>query len=304
MLLISGLGCCVSKVWANDPLVESSSLRQFVPQNVLEWTSSEADAIFTRETIFDYMDGAGEVYLAYDFEHLFVRQYAKPSAPPIVVELYQMRTSADAYGIFSHDNDGERVDLGAGALYGGGYLRFWKGTLFVRVMADRETPDSKAAVLALGKMIADAINQDSQRPELLAYLPPDGLLSQETRYFHSLVSLNIHYYLADENLLNVSEQTNIALATYRLADQKVRLLLVQYQDPELAQSAFEQFAQGYVQESPAASSQTLLKQLETAQWVSARRTGKFIIVVLEAPDQATCAQLTEATVTLLGGKAQ
>lgn len=302
--LMNGVLVLASVAWAVEPSVEHSPLRSLLPQTVLEWTPAEDDAVFTRDTIFEYMDGAGELYLAYDFEYLFVRQYAKPSAPPIVVELYQMHTSADAYGIFSHDTDGDALDLGAGAFYSVGYLWFWKGDLFVRIMADRETDASKAAVLALGNTIAEAFSQEGPPPELLLYLPPEGLLPQATRYFHTVVSLNVHYYLADDNLLNLDEHTNVVLATYQRADRNVRLLLVQYRSPDLAQTAFEQFGQGYWQASPVTGAQTFMKQLEDAQWASARLAGQFVILVFEAHDETTGLDLTETTIKLLGARVQ
>lgn len=302
--LVTLVCCCASLTWALETSGKSSPLRNLLPLTVLGWTPSEEDAVFTRETIFEYMNGAGELYLAYDFDVLLVRQYEKPAAPPIVVELYQMQTSADAYGLFVHDTDGEPVALGAGAFYSAGYAWFWKGNLFGRIMADRETEESKAAVLALGKLITDTFSQDGAPPELLAYLPPDGLLPRTIRYFHTIMALNAHYYLADENLLNLDEQTNVVLATYQQANRNVRLLLVQYPNPDLAQTAFDQFVSGYWQSSSATGSPMVIKQREDAQWGSARRAGAFVILVFEAPDETTCVNLTETTMKLLGKYAQ
>ncbi len=62
-----------------------------------------AERRITPAKIFDYMDGAGELYLAYGFRSLLVRDYAKPGEPKITCELYQMPSSADAFGLFSQD---------------------------------------------------------------------------------------------------------------------------------------------------------------------------------------------------------
>ena len=152
IVLISSAGRAEEQM-SEDTMMQ---LNVLLPQNIAGWGPAGPDEVFTRETIFDYMDGAGEVYLAYDFDHLLVREYVKPSAPPIVAEVYQMASSEDAYGIFTHDTDGEEVDLGAEAIYSGGYLRFWKGTLFVRLLAEKETEDVKTAVMTMGKTIAAA----------------------------------------------------------------------------------------------------------------------------------------------------
>ena len=104
--------------------------------------------------IFEYMDGAGELYLAYRFGHLDVVEFASPDQGEILVELYWMRTSDDAYGLLSGDWGGEPVSLkdpipasGPRALYGAGLLRIWSDGLYARVMATRES-DASARVFS------------------------------------------------------------------------------------------------------------------------------------------------------------
>jgi hypothetical protein len=291
ILLISATGRAEEQM-PGDTMMQLSVL---LPQNIAGWAPAGPDEVFTRETIFDYMDGAGEVYLAYDFDHLLVREYVKPSAPPIVAEVYQMASSEDAYGIFTHDTDGEEVELGADAIYSGGYLRFWKGTFFVRLLAEKETEDVKIAVMTMGKTIAAAITQESKKPVLTMCLPSEGLLPKEVRYFHQPISLDIHYYLADTNILNLDAKTEVVLARYQKTGQKVRLLLVGYQTVEDAQKACEQFIQVYLKENPSANSQIQVKQVERGEFVSARHRGRFVILVFEAKDQVMCERLTQAT---------
>ena len=132
-----------------------------LPRQAGPWVRPDAPRRITEETIFDYMDGAGELYLAYRFEHLDVYQYAAPEKRlgTIKVELYWMGSPDDAFGLLSNDWGGEAIDLrgqGEGrhphpavpshdALYGGGLLRFWSDNLYGRVMASRESPESRAA---------------------------------------------------------------------------------------------------------------------------------------------------------------
>jgi len=240
------------------------------------------------------MDGAGEIYLAYDFQRMLVREYTKESAPSIGAEIYRMSSPADAYGIFSHDTDGDEVALGQGAIYAMGLLRFWKDSIFVRLLAERETDETKATVMALGGKIANAIPRGGKKPLLVACLPPEGLLKKDIRYFHKQVSLNCHYYLADSDLLNLSENTEAALARYRRGDHKVRLLLVRYRKSEEAKAAHKQFVQIYFSDKPAAKSPMRVEEVEKGEFVSARWIDRFVILVFETGDKKTCERLTKA----------
>src|SRR5208337_2430947 len=138
-----------------------------LPLEVRGWKADGQDKVFTRQTIFDYMDGGGEIYLAYDFQRLLAREYAKADAPRIVAEVYQMASSRDAYGVFTHDNDGQPVSVGQAGLYSAGLLRFWKQRFFVRLQAEDETPEVTTALLALGNRIASEIPQEGKKPSLL-----------------------------------------------------------------------------------------------------------------------------------------
>jgi len=49
-----------------------------LPTRAGPWVRPDAPRRITEETIFDCMDGAGELYLAYRFGHLDVYEYSAP----------------------------------------------------------------------------------------------------------------------------------------------------------------------------------------------------------------------------------
>ena len=204
------------------------------PEQANGWTAAARTQTFGRRTLFDSMNGAGELYLAYDFQRIHVHEYAGTGAARIVAEAYEMATSEDAYGVFSHDPDGEDVGIGQGNAYAAGLLRFWKGTWFFRILAERETPDARAAVLEIGRALAQPI-AEGPRPSILRRLPPRDLDASSVRYFHTQVSLNLIYYLADENILDLSPRTDAAMATYRRDGEKMLLLVVRYRNSRQAE---------------------------------------------------------------------
>jgi hypothetical protein len=124
-----------------------------LPKQAGLWTRSDAPRRITADTIFDYMDGGGELYLGYRFDHLDVYEYKADDASrgTVLVELYWMQTSDDAFGLLSTDWTGQAVTLGPPpgptahtgmntvpphhGLYGAGLLRLWSGNLFARVLA-------------------------------------------------------------------------------------------------------------------------------------------------------------------------
>ena len=54
-----------------------------LPKTVGPWTRPGSPRLITAKTIFDYMDGAGELYLGYRFDHLEVYEYKAPTQKEI-----------------------------------------------------------------------------------------------------------------------------------------------------------------------------------------------------------------------------
>jgi len=270
-----------------------------LPQAVQGWKTDGQDKVFTRQTIFEYMDGGGEIYLAYDFQRLLAREYARDNAPRIVAEVYQTASSRDAYGIFTHDTDGQPVSVGQMALYSAGLLRFWKDRFFVRLQAEDETAEVKTALMALGHQIASEIPQNGRKPSLLMALPPQGLIEPSVHYFHTSVSLNIHYFLDDSNLLNLNAKTEAILARYQQGSDKPHLLIVRYPKPFDAKAAFEQFSKAYLREAPTGN--TVLRKVEKGQFAGGRRQESVLLLVFEAGSRESAEKLLELAALRMKG---
>ena len=254
------------------------TLQDALPKKINGWSVESEDRFYDAETIFDYIDGAGEVYRAYNMQSCLSRRYIAPNAPAIVLDIFLMAASEDAFGVFTHDRDGEPLDLGQGALYRPGWLSFWKNRFFVSIFADEETGDSKKALRDLAKAVARRIDGLGTRPRILSLLPAEGLVRGKIRYLHHHIVLNYHYFVADRNILNLGAGTHAALAPYGIGKEEALLLLVTYPDGEKAEKAYGSFLKHYLPE--AGTSDPVM--LENKKWAAARLKDKLLAVVLEA----------------------
>lgn len=295
VLVIAGWNASASAGGHDDEVMKVHSL---LPHAAVEWRIEGEDRIFTRETIFDYMNGAGEIYLSYDFEELLVREYFNPSEPSIVVEIYRMESPEDAYGVFTHDTEGEDVGIGDDGIYSAGFLMFRKGNIFIRILGERETPAVKEAIMRIAEHAADAITVQGRVPPLISCLPIDDLRKREIRYFHKPLSLNIHYFIADTNLLGLSEKTDAVMARYDTENQKPRLLIVAYPSSSDARRAFEQFIRVYLCED-AGETDNHISRIEKGKFVGAHHFARFLILVFECSTKGVCETLTERTLEKL-----
>ena len=247
--------------------------KPLLPKTVGIWTRPESPKTITPKNIFDYMDGAGELYLAYRFDHLDSYTYQSEIQKEILVELYYMKTSDDAFGLLSIDWGGEAINLNVPtpaplvadknpwprALYGEGLLRIWSDNIYARVMATQETPESKKAVLELGRAIFRG-RANPPAPELIKILPSVLLKNWKLRkdragYLRSHLVLNSLYYLGHENMLDLNHTTAAVTAPYEMQVQsqsrsRIQFLLVKYTHPDQAQNALAHFHQAYLPDFP------------------------------------------------------
>jgi hypothetical protein len=198
-----------------------------------------------------------------------------------------MGAASDAFGIFSLEREDESAGIGQDSEYGGGLLRFWKGTCFVSVSAETETPEAREGVLAVGRAIASAIPETGELPAVVSVLPPEGLVARRVRYFHGPFGLASRYPAADGRQLGLARDTDAVLATYRSGEASSRLLLVRYPDGDRASAALEAYTIGSI--APHGDGE--VARLADGKWTGARQVGRSLAIVFEAPSEGDLEKL-------------
>ena len=298
-----------------------------LPKTVDAWSRPDTPRTITAETIFKYMNGAGELYLGYRFDRLEVFEYSSENRNDILVELYYMQTSDDAFGLLSLDWGGEPVVFDGAqedaasvslrssttALYGAGLLRLRTDRIYARIMAYRETPASKKAVLTLGRAVA-AGRKQSPAPDLFnipALKAGTDWILREDRlsYFRSYLVLNSIFFLSSENILELGHATQAVTAPYEHTSHKVsgdlkrcQFLVVKYASSERARKALQHFHQVYLPDHKEAFTQnsaTLKPALFKVEdgWLAYQQVQAYLALVFECPDRETAARLIEANAT-------
>jgi hypothetical protein len=272
-----------------------------LPSEAGDWKWDEKEIKYDSRTLFKYIDGAAELYLAYGFQNLTVRRFEKLNQPPLIVELYEMASSEDAYGVFSFEHQDEAVGIGQGSEFGGGLLRFWKGKYFVSVYAEGEGAEVESGILKMGGAAANSIPATGPEPKLVGFIPGKdlGLVDKSVRYLKSHILLNQRFFVAHQNIFNLNRKTEAVLAQYLQDKQKTQLLLIRYPDSKEAGDAYQSFMKVYL---PDAGGMDRSKT-EDGKWTFARQRDEFVVIVFGAPTAVDAEALLKATEEkMLGGR--
>lgn len=269
----------------DDKGESSMKLARSIPDEFGTWKVAGNPESYDRETIFDYIDGAGEVYLMYGFKDVAVKRLLRPDSVEITIEIFDMGTSDDAFGVFSHSREGNDIGIGGGSESRDGFLCFWKGRYYVCVYSGSRSDEINDAVISIGREIGNKITGGVSKPEIIDVLPADSLIESSVVYFHKQTSLNYHYFLSEENILNLSDDTEAILANYRPG--RITLLCIKYPDTGLSGESYKNFISTYLPEAEGSG----IAETEKGKWVKALSEGRYFIAAFDAPDEKPAVSL-------------
>jgi len=163
---------------------ETKTMESLVPKDASSgWALKRAPETFTRETLFEHIDGQADLFLQYGFEGSVFAVYWKgdSSEDKIDVDIYDMGNSLQAFGVFSRFRQEESpAGIGLDSYLENQYAFFYKGKYFVALQAT----DSNPSILKrLAQDIESRISDNSTAPKEIGYFPKDGLKPGSIEYF-------------------------------------------------------------------------------------------------------------------------
>jgi hypothetical protein len=162
----------------------SSELAALVPR-VDAWTRSEAPRSFFPESLFEYINGAAESYLSYDFRELLVVDLEKQGTEAtLTLEIYDMGSPVNAFGIFGAERypENRAVPIGELGYLEGEALNFMSGRFYVKMLGFGLGEETGSVLAGVGAKVAAAVKEKGALPALVLAFPRKGLVAQSEKY--------------------------------------------------------------------------------------------------------------------------
>lgn len=169
---------------SQDVLSETTPIESLLPKTAPEgFALKDVPETFTRETLFEHINGQADLFLQYGFEKSLFAVYrnVNSSEAKIDVDIYDMRNPLQAFGVFSRfRQEDNSAGIGLDSYLGDRYALFYKGKYFVVLQAT----DSDASPLKqLAQEIEARISDNSPPPREIASFPTTGLKPGSMEYF-------------------------------------------------------------------------------------------------------------------------
>ena len=217
-------------------------------------TTCVGDEIF-KDRLYGKQDRG--LFLSYNFLKQASVDYENPklgSEPYLRLDIYDMGTSEDAFGIYSVDRFlGAKYDIWTGdeSIVKPKHFYLWKGRYYVEIEAFEYADDIYDGMVNLAKAVDKKIKSNGKFPEILKLLPEERRIKRSEQYFHEFVALKkINASVDKANTLNLSNQTSGVIARYKKhkkSDESildtVKLLLIKYPHQELAESSYKSYTE-------------------------------------------------------------
>jgi hypothetical protein len=244
LLILPFIFCGCSKKDKQEPVIteEEVNITNTANVSISGWKAGLDRVINYEQGLRLYAGRLADLYLAYGFKKVATKEYKNSNSLSIMVEVYDFGSSKDAYGIYSFDTVGKKMDIGNDAVYSHGILKFWKGRLFVRIVAQEEYHQLEKSLILFAKAVDQKITNAGEKPYLLTKIPEEKIVPDSTHFFHENVCLNNIYYIPESHTLGLSDQTDVVTAQYSFSkDSYPRLFVIEYPDELSAQNAYNAF---------------------------------------------------------------
>ena len=259
--------------------MDKTDYLKLVPGSALEWKAADDGIIYDSNTLYDYIDGGAELYISYGFVNVFSLEYVQEGQPVIHVEIFDMGSSYNAFGVFSNTTETVNSEVGQGGQYMMGSLLFWKDNFFVSIFTDYENNVTKTAMLNIAKHIDEAIPATGQKPGLIQFLTSEYLEQESIIYMIHHAWQNYYHYLSDENTFNISADNDAVLAKYRTNEIASLALLIDYKSEPVAISSIDNIRQTLKDQTD--SSNGLIDFGDGMKGMPERAGSKIILVLGE-----------------------
>ncbi len=178
VLLVSFAAALAAQV----PADERSKLARLLPDPQSTGATAQ-QARFYGADLYQYIDGAAEVYHSYEMVAMVHREY-KAGAADVTVDIYDMHDPLNAFGIYSAERSPENryIPVGAEGYIDQNVLNFLQGTFYVKLSAFSDKGSVQPLMRSFAFEISKRIGGSRSMPAVLALLPVAGRVPHSEKY--------------------------------------------------------------------------------------------------------------------------
>jgi hypothetical protein len=208
--------------------------KDFKFPEVTGWKQSGEIQTFTPQTLYEYINGAADLYLSYDFQELKVAEYLNENKGSVIIDVYRHKTPTYAFGIYSQERlpNASFIDVGVQGYMEEEFLNFIEGPYYVKITGYKIESRGQEVLISFAKKVSESLEKKGTLPALLKSFPPDGKVKRSEKFIA-------------KNFLGYSFLHSAFIADYKLSGVEFKLFVIEGAD----KSECEDMIRKYVQQT-------------------------------------------------------
>lgn len=252
------------------PMLEGKT---FVFPEMSGWKIPENPQLFSPVTLYEYINGAADLYLSYEFQDLNVAEYRDEKKAAVTVEIYRHENPTQAFGIYSQERlaNAKFLDIGAQGYQEPMVLNFVTGPYYVKINGYNTGADDEKTMLTFGRKVEEMLGEKTSLPGILSSFPQEGKKKNTEKFI-------------SKNFLGYSFFHSGFTADYERSGKKFKIFVIEGNDQGDCRSMMEKYLkQTNSQDKKASEGAYRLKDHYHGE-VDLFWKGKFIWGILDLED--------------------
>ena len=152
--------------------------------SVSGWKQVGKIQTFDPNSLYEYINGGADLYLAYDFEELKVGEYQNEQKASVTVDVYRHKTPTHAFGIYSQERfpGANFIDVGVQGYLEKHALNFLSGNTYVKITGYDTGPEDPTILLAFAKAVAGNLGEKGALPAIVTAFPAEGKVKNSEKF--------------------------------------------------------------------------------------------------------------------------
>ena len=189
--------------------VDKNDISLYLPASneLKDWKPVDQPQKYEGEDLFLYINGGAEIYHEYGFIRIITHEYRNETDKTINLELFEMKDSSGAYGIytFKTGDTGQKISIGNDGFLEEYYLNFWKGNVLTTITGFDSEKETIDGLLSIARAVDSIIPIKTQKPVLSTLLPEKNLKETSIKYLKGNLALYNIYEFDSKNIFGMSE---------------------------------------------------------------------------------------------------
>jgi len=134
------------------------------------------DSVYTRDNLWDIIDGAAEVFLSFGLVDLHIGEYTGNGGVDVRAELYRHDSRDDAFGMYSQERSPTYhfIDVGTQGYIEDQVLNFLCGVYYVKLSSHSRGEKAHEALTLVARALDGHLKQERGWPAACAFFPSEG----------------------------------------------------------------------------------------------------------------------------------